>query len=159
MCKKRLTLCDSLEQPHVSQPRPRLNSTYLLILAWITLRLECNLNKCICIRPALTMLLSPWKMGYSMSIIFISTGGALRRPLTYDDHNISSHLSIHKASQMFKQASDWSQSTSNELGRAKAERQKDEKRQRNKMTKRQKENKMEWQEEDKKTLGQKKTER
>ena len=115
MCKKRLTLCDSLEQPHVSQPRPRLNSTYLLILAWITLRLECNLNKCICIRPALTMLLSPWKMGYSMPIIFISTGGALRRPLTYDDHNISSHLSIHKASQMFKQASDWSQSTSNEL--------------------------------------------
>ena len=102
MCKKRLTLCDSLEQPHVSQPRPRLNSTYLLILAWITLRLECNLNKCICIRPALTMLLSPWKMGYSMPIIFISTGGALRRPLTYDDHNISSHLSIHKASQMFK---------------------------------------------------------
>ena len=113
----------------------RLNSTYLLILAWITLRLERNLIKCMCIRPALTMLLSPWKMGYSMPIIFISTGGAFRRPLTYDDHNISSHLSIHKASQMFKQASDWSQSTSNELGRAM---QKDRKTKRDKETRWQK---------------------
>ena len=55
-----------------------------------------------------------------------------------------SHPSLHKASPFSKQASDWSQSTSNELKWAKAERQKDEKTEKTKKdwkTKRQKDKK------------------